>query len=95
MGAGQRSLVQEKGQVTIPADIRRRLRLRKGSYVAFVETDEGVMIVPEEDVAMDALDEIGQALRERGISLDELIDSGRSIRGELLKERYGLTDPDA
>ena len=32
--------------VTIPADIRRKYHLKKGSRVEFVETDEGVMIVP-------------------------------------------------
>jgi hypothetical protein len=28
-------------------------------------------------------------LRKQGLSLDELIESGREIRGELLKEMYG------
>jgi len=38
--------ITEKGTVTIPAEIRRKYHLRKGSRVEFVETDEGVMIVP-------------------------------------------------
>ena len=38
--------VQEKGQVTIPLSIRRKLKLKKGDFVAFVETDEGVLIKP-------------------------------------------------
>ena len=36
----------EKGTVTVPAEIRRKLGLGKGSLVDFVETDEGVLIVP-------------------------------------------------
>jgi AbrB family looped-hinge helix DNA binding protein len=36
----------EKGTVTIPAEIRKKYRLRKGSRVEFVETDEGVLLVP-------------------------------------------------
>jgi AbrB family looped-hinge helix DNA binding protein len=32
--------------VTIPAEIRKKYRLRKGSRVEFIETSEGVMIVP-------------------------------------------------
>ena len=46
---GENSLsytITEKGTVTIPAEIRRKYHLRKGSRVEFVETDEGVMIVP-------------------------------------------------
>ena len=86
------SLVQEKGQITIPADIRRRLGLKKGDYVAFIDTEQGVLVAPQEIVATAALDRIGEALRDTGVTLADLIASGRDIRGEIVKERYGLTD---
>jgi AbrB family looped-hinge helix DNA binding protein len=38
--------ITKKGTVTIPAEIRKKYRLRKGSRVEFIETSEGVMIVP-------------------------------------------------
>ncbi|MEM2480330.1 MAG: AbrB/MazE/SpoVT family DNA-binding domain-containing protein, partial [Candidatus Bathyarchaeia archaeon] len=38
--------ITEKGTVTIPAEIRRKYNLRKGSRVEFVETDEGILIIP-------------------------------------------------
>jgi AbrB family looped-hinge helix DNA binding protein len=38
--------VTEKGTVTIPAEIRKKYNLRKGSIVEFVETDEGILLVP-------------------------------------------------
>ena len=38
----------------------------------------------QEAVATRALDMIGQALRDQGVSLDELMESGREIRGEFL-----------
>jgi hypothetical protein len=31
---------------------------------------------------MEALDQIGKILRERGVTLEELIESGREIRGK-------------
>lgn len=80
------SVVQEKGQVTIPAEIRRKLGVKKGDLVAFIETERGILISPREVVAMEALDRIGQVLKERGISLEEVIESGREIRGQLLEE---------
>src|SRR5438132_8242663 len=86
------SIVQEKGQVTIPADIRKKLGLKKGDLVAFIETEEGVLISPREAVALDALRKIGESLKEKGITLEEMIESGREIRGELIKEMYGI-DP--
>jgi AbrB family looped-hinge helix DNA binding protein len=82
--------VQEKGQITIPAEIRRKWGLRKGDLVAFVETEAGVVISPQEVIAMEALNQIGQILREKGVTIEELIESGREIRGKILEEEYGL-----
>ncbi len=93
MPAWKLSIVQEKGQVTIPAEIRKKLGLKKGDYVAFVETDQGVLISPQEIVAQEALEEIGQILKEKGLTLEELIQSGREIRGNLIREEYGI-DPE-
>jgi AbrB family looped-hinge helix DNA binding protein len=84
--------VQTKGQVTIPTKIRKKLNLRKGDLVSFVETKEGVLIKPAEVLLTEALDEIGRALKEEGITLEEWIERGREIRGQLLEEMYGLKD---
>ena len=86
------SRVQKKGQVTIPIEIRDRLGIQEGDLITFVETDEGVLITRQEIAAMRLLNQIGQALKERGIDLDELIESGREIRSERIKEKYGLTE---
>jgi AbrB family looped-hinge helix DNA binding protein len=90
--SGKPSMVQEKGQVTIPAGIRKKLGLKKGDLVSFVETDEGVLIRPAEVIVSDALDEMGRALKAKGLTLEQLIDRGREIRGKLIEDEYGLTD---
>jgi AbrB family looped-hinge helix DNA binding protein len=82
--------VQEKGQVTIPSEIRRKLKLKKGDLVMFVETDAGVVIKPAEILVSSALDEIGRVLEAKGIKLDELLDHGRERRGELIESENGL-----
>ncbi len=61
--------VQEKGQITIPTKIRRKLNLRKGDLVIFTETSEGVLIKPAEMLSQTELrkklaEEIG-GLRSR------------------------------
>ena len=38
--------VQAKGQVTIPKEIRDKLKVKPGDQVVFVETDAGVMVKP-------------------------------------------------
>jgi AbrB family looped-hinge helix DNA binding protein len=57
MAALKLSVVQEKGQVTIPAEIRKKLGLKKGDLVAFVETEQGVLLSPQEVIASEALDQ--------------------------------------
>ncbi len=42
--------VTSKGQVTLPASIRKRLGLRKGSKLIFLEEDQGVRLVAGEDL---------------------------------------------
>jgi AbrB family looped-hinge helix DNA binding protein len=88
----QVSRLQERGQVTIPREIREKLGLAPGDMVAFVETEHGILVSPQEIVAMDALDQIGALLREKNIALEELIESGREIRGELIEKEYGLSE---
>ena len=81
--------VQEKGQVTIPLEIRQKLNLKKGDLVTFIVTDEGVLIRPVEVVVASALDEIGRALKEKGITLEELLESlgtARSLRHQFTKD---------
>ncbi len=86
--------VQKRGQVTIPIELRRKLGIEQGGVVAFIETNDGVLISPREVLAMETLDRIGEALKEQGITLEELIESGREIRGQIVQEEYDLEAED-
>ena len=86
------SKVQKRGQVTIPIEFRERLGLSEGTIVTFKQTSEGILITPQELIAMQAFDEIGRLLKEKSITLDEMLESGRKIRNELVAEKYGLKD---
>ena len=61
--------IQEKGQVTIPRQIRNKLNLKKGDLVVFVETDSGVMVKPASVIATDdqlaEVKSIVHSIRER------------------------------
>jgi len=84
--------IQEKGQVTIPTEIRKKLGLKRGDLVAVMETPEGVFITPQQMLATKAFESIGNILKEKGLSLEELIASGRQIRTDILQETYGITE---
>ena len=47
--------IQEKGQVTIPLHIRKKLNLKCGDLVVFVETEAGVIVNRASVVAPDEL----------------------------------------
>lgn len=82
--------VQEKGQVTLPAEVREKLGLKKGDLVSVTPTENGILITPQEIVATEALDKIGAVLRQKGLSLEKLIESGRKQRGKIIAQKYGL-----
>ena len=84
--------MQENGRVTIPAEIRGKLGLKRGDRVIFEETAAGVILRPAEIVVTDALDEIGETLQAGEITLEELLERGRGLRGSLATEMYGLED---
>lgn len=82
--------VEENGQVTLPAEVRERLGLKEGDVVAIMETPDGVLITPQEIIATRALDAIGSSLRDQGLALEDLIESGRTERDDLIREQYGI-----
>jgi AbrB family looped-hinge helix DNA binding protein len=84
--------IQEKGQVTIPTEIRKKLGLKQGDLVAVMETPEGVFITPQQVLAKMALDRIGDILTQQGLSLEEMLVSGRQVRTDLLQEAYGIQE---
>ena len=71
----------EKGTVTIPAEIRKKYQLRKGSRVEFVDTDEGVLLVP-----VVPLEELHGADRDRKETVYRMI---RELQEERREEAPG------
>jgi len=84
--------VQEKGQVTIPTKLRKKLNIKKGDTVMMIETKDGLLIKPAELILSEALDEMGKALKADGITLEKWIERGREIRVKLLEETYGINN---
>ncbi len=85
--------VKENSQGVLASGARRKTGARGGNPVAAMATSEETSETAQEAAVIQALAEIGEALKERGISLEEIIERGRTIRGQLLEEQYGL-EPD-
>lgn len=81
--------VTEKGQVTIPKEIRDRLGIKPGSEVEFVVEEKGVMLVKNGD-ATDAFKDFDAWARSvqgvfdtNGMTADEYVDWLRGPRDDL------------
>jgi AbrB family looped-hinge helix DNA binding protein len=84
--------VQEKGQVTIPSNIRRRLKLKKGDLVTFVATENGVVIKTLDLAANDLLEILGKKLQPKGIALNIVLERAQNMSGEALAREFGLNN---
>lgn len=62
--------IQENGRVTLPREWREKYGLKKGDVVSFVEIEQGLVVVPRMVIAMEALGEIGKALKDKGATLE-------------------------
>jgi len=91
----KRYVIQAKGQVTLPVEMRKKYDLKPGDEVVFEDTGEGIFINTKIIEVNRLLDELGVALKEKGVTLEELMKRGRTIRGQMIRELYALDDLDA
>lgn len=83
--------VQEKGQVTIPRYIRKKLNLKKGDLVTFVSTEHGIVIKTLDLAADDLLASLRKSLSSRGIRLEDVLERSRMVSGPTLARLFHLS----
>ena len=74
--------MREKGQVTIPADIRESLHLSKDSVLSVNKVGDGILLTPKPSVFEVTSAGFIKAAREKGITLDDLLKDLKKIRHE-------------
>ncbi len=84
--------VQEKGQITIPKEARKKLKLKKGDLVAVVVKGNGVVVQSLDAAAKELLEGLEKSLRTRGISLEMLLNACQKNGGEQTAQEYGLSE---
>jgi AbrB family looped-hinge helix DNA binding protein len=84
--------VQEKGQITIPRNIRRQLKLKKGDLVTFVSTENGVVIKTLDLAANDLLEALSEMLLRRGIRLEEVLERSQQVSSDILRQEFSLSN---
>jgi len=80
--------VREKRQVTLPASICRELGIEPGDMLDATVDDGTLVIRPARKAALDALKELQRAVKESGVTLEELLEGGRQARAEIAHEMW-------
>jgi AbrB family looped-hinge helix DNA binding protein len=72
--------MREKGQVTIPADIRESLHLSKDSLLSIGRVGNSIILSPQSPVFDSFADKVSKAAKEKGITLQSLLKDLKRIR---------------
>lgn len=82
----QTSNVTQKGQITVPSDIRRELGIKVGGKVRFTRKAHGVFVEPVHEPEVDSLFGALKAPKGRGIAdIDAAIEAAKLERASHLK----------
>lgn len=83
--------VMSKGQVTIPISIRKKLNLKEGDKVIFIEKDGNIIVVNSTMVALQKIQSAfeGEAERIGLLSEDDVVDLVNEVRKENYLDKKG------
>jgi AbrB family looped-hinge helix DNA binding protein len=82
-------VLRPKRQVTLPKEICDQLGIGPGDVLEMTVEDTIIVARPRKIVALEALKEIQQAFQRSGITEEEVQKTGRRMRQEVARERYG------
>ena len=81
--------VRDRWQMTLPADIRRRIGLRKGDVFTVVQVGDTVVLTRKKLVVPELADKVAQIIAEQGVTLDDLLGELETQRRRYREEKYG------
>jgi len=76
------SIVGERGTVTIPAEIRKKIKLQKGDKVAFTLSDDLVVIQPVHKTLLDFFGSVEVSEPQDFDAIRKQVLNARANRGE-------------
>jgi len=82
-------ILRPKRQITLPKEVCDKLAIGPGDMLELVLEGSALVARPKKVAALDALREIQKAFKRSGIAEEELQETGRRVRQEIIRERYG------
>ena len=84
----QTSNVTQKGQITVPSDIRRALGIRPGGKVRFTRKGHGVLVEAVDEPAVDSLFGVLKMPKGRSVAdLDAAIEAAKTRRAAAMRRK--------
>ena len=88
MSEGEIIKVTSKGQITIPAKIRRVLSLNRDSYLYVARAGRLLVMRKVDELSLDEISAVLQAVAEgKGVTRELLIEEAEKARERLMEER--------
>lgn len=74
--------MREKGQITIPANIRESLHLTTHTMLSVARVGDGILLTPKASVFEEVSEKFSKAAQEKGITLEGLLKDLKKNREE-------------
>ena len=86
--------LSSKGQITIPVEIRKKLNLKEGDKILFVEEGDKIIVVNSSMIALREIQETmkGEAKKQGIESEEDAYKLAEDIRREIWNEKYKSND---
>lgn len=87
-----RSHIRERGQLTIPKEVRDKGALYDGEAVTIIPIGDSILVTPKKLGLEEARREIRKLMKRAGVTAEELLQGVKDDRTKLYEETYGTKD---
>ncbi len=82
--------VRERGQFTIPAEVRRQIGIQEGDTFSLLWLDDTLIATRRRLVTPEIARAIEALMQQKGMTLEDLLEGLEEERQTYIRERYGL-----
>ena len=82
--------VRQRGQFTIPGEIRRRMGIREGDIFSLIQLGDTLVATRKKLVAPQIAKNMAALMEEEGLTLGDLLEESKKQRERYVREKYGL-----
>ncbi|NIN65041.1 MAG: AbrB/MazE/SpoVT family DNA-binding domain-containing protein [Anaerolineae bacterium] len=82
--------VRERGQFTIPAEIRRQMGIEEGDVFSLIQVGDTLVATRKKLVAPEIAGAIEAIMQEEGVTLADLLEGLEEQRRTYVREKYGI-----